>query len=45
MRNAAQQIAEIRRWHVGGDDLGDLEPDIGRWRDQNDMALIAKYGG
>ena len=40
---AAQQIAEIRRWHVGGDDFGDLEPDIGRWPDQDDMALIAEW--
>jgi hypothetical protein len=40
---AAQQIGEIRRWHIGGDDLGDQEPDLGRWPHQEDMTLIAEW--
>jgi hypothetical protein len=40
---AAQRIAEVRRWHVGGEDFGDREPDLGRWPHADDLALIAEW--
>jgi hypothetical protein len=40
---SGQRIAEIRRWHAGGVDLGSREPDLGRWPDEDDLRWIDNW--
>ena len=38
-----QRVAEIRRWHDGGDDFGPRELDGHRWPEEDDLQLIHEW--